>query len=409
MTTLASLLDYASLVPSPSASPSQPPSQSTSPGSPLWAVLLVGLGGALFGGAGAFAGAWRSSRALRQNTENTLEHERTRLLNERFNTAAELLGHREAACRLAGVHAMAGLADDWAERRQTCLDVLCAYLRMPYSPPPEDDAPAEQHLDWQANREIRHTVIRVIRDHQQPRSATSWDGHDYDFTGTVFDGGDFSRTRFTGNVSFNGAEFAGGTVSFDNAEFTGGTVTFDNAKFTGGTVTFDNAEFTGGTVTFHRAEFTGGTVTFFRSKLADGTMLFDFAKFTGSLVLFDSAELAGGMMRFRGTKFTGGIVNFGGTKFTGGIVKFRGTEFTGGMVTFGDAKFAGGLVDFKSAKFAGSLVTFHRAEFTGGTVKLRLVMSWAVPPVFDNEAFLHPPAGLQLPEHPGSAGGPAAS
>jgi hypothetical protein len=31
--------------------------------------------------------------------------------------------------RLAGVYEMARLADDWADQRQTCVDVLCACLR----------------------------------------------------------------------------------------------------------------------------------------------------------------------------------------------------------------------------------------------------------------------------------------
>ena len=39
-----------------------------------------------------------------------------------------------SAC--AGIHAMAGLADDWEENRQTCIDVICAYLRMPYASEP---------------------------------------------------------------------------------------------------------------------------------------------------------------------------------------------------------------------------------------------------------------------------------
>lgn len=29
--------------------------------------------------------------------------------------------------------AHARLADDWTEQRQACIDVLCAYLRMPYA------------------------------------------------------------------------------------------------------------------------------------------------------------------------------------------------------------------------------------------------------------------------------------
>jgi hypothetical protein len=54
-----------------------------------------------------------------------------RLFNERFTTAAGQLGSETPAVRLAGVYAMAGLADDWTDQRQTCIDVLCAYLRLP--------------------------------------------------------------------------------------------------------------------------------------------------------------------------------------------------------------------------------------------------------------------------------------
>lgn len=35
------------------------------------------------------------------------------------------------------VYALARLADDWEEQRQVCIDVLCAYLRMPYQPDPD--------------------------------------------------------------------------------------------------------------------------------------------------------------------------------------------------------------------------------------------------------------------------------
>jgi hypothetical protein len=70
--------------------------------------------------------------------------DRTRVFNERFTTIAAQLGDAQPAVRLAGVHAMAGLADDWKANRQTCIDVLCAYLRLPYEPEPDDDAPAHR-------------------------------------------------------------------------------------------------------------------------------------------------------------------------------------------------------------------------------------------------------------------------
>jgi len=261
MTMLASLLDHLSTVSSPAPSATSASSQSTSSGTPLWVTLVVGLLGGVLGGAGAFAGAWRSSGALRQNTERTLEHERTRLLNERFSTVAELLGHDEAACRLAGVHAMAGLADDWTERRQTCIDVLCAYLRMPYYPlGPDGGTPVGDPADGQANREVRLTVIRTIRDHllRDTPPETSWCGYDLDFTGATFDGGDFSFARFSGGkVSFKGAAFSGSEVSFKDATFSGGELRFTSATFSSGNVSFSDATFSGSEVSFSSI-FSGG-------------------------------------------------------------------------------------------------------------------------------------------------------
>jgi hypothetical protein len=38
---------------------------------------------------------------------------------------------------------MADLADAWAQQRQTCVNILCGYLRMPYEPEPASDVPRE--------------------------------------------------------------------------------------------------------------------------------------------------------------------------------------------------------------------------------------------------------------------------
>src|SRR5580658_2393398 len=160
--------------------------------------------------------------------DRTLAEQRTRMLNERFATAAGQLGDdKPSAVRLAGVYATAGLADDWPENRQTCVDVLCAYLRMPYEPDPGQDAPESQRLAFRAVREVRHTVIRVITAHLNDDAAVSWQGLNLDFTGTVFDGGDFSSAQFSrGTVNFSSAQFSGGTVYFNDAGFSGGTVKF---------------------------------------------------------------------------------------------------------------------------------------------------------------------------------------
>ena len=206
----------------------------------------------------------------------TLAEQRTRTLNERFATAAGQLGDdKPPTVRLAGVYAMAGLADDWPENRQTCVDVLCGYLRMPYQPDPGQDAPDPERLAFRASREVRHTVIRVITAHLKDDAAVSWQGLNFDFTGTVFDGGDFAGAVFSGGkVRFFGAEFSGGTVYFGGAVFSGGTVDFGGALFSGGEVRFGGARFDGSQVHFARAGFSGGTVSFSGAEFSGGTVDF---------------------------------------------------------------------------------------------------------------------------------------
>ena len=234
----------------------------------------------------------------REQLDRTLAEQRTRTLNERFATAAEQLGSDKPAVRLAGVYAMAGLADDWEENRQTCVNVLCAYLRMPYEPDPGHDAPAPQQLAFQASREVRHTVIGVITAHLRKPAAISWQGLNFNFRGAVFDGGNFSW-----------AQFSGGEVRFGNSVFSGGTVFFTGAQFSGATVFFTGVQFSGGTVDFNGAEFSGGRVFF-------------------------DAEFSGGAVDFNAAQFSGGTVSFGGAQFSGGTVSFGGAQFSGGRVDF---------------------------------------------------------------------------
>jgi hypothetical protein len=181
-------------------------------------------------------------------TEADSVNDRTRVFNERFTAIAAQLGDdKPPAVRLAGVHAMAGLADDWKQNRQTCVDVLCAYLRLPYDPDPGEDADPAKRTAYLANREVRHTVIRLIGAHLRYGAAVSWRGLDFDFTGVDFDGGDFRHAEFSGGrVDFSGARFSGGTVGFGGAVFSGGTVDFTAARFdSGGTIHWDGKPPTG--------------------------------------------------------------------------------------------------------------------------------------------------------------------
>jgi Pentapeptide repeats (9 copies) len=258
----------------------------------------------------------RTLAEQRKELDRTLAEQRTRTLNERFATAADKLGDdKPPAVRLAGVYAMAGLADDWKKNRQTCIDVLCGYLRMPYEPDPGEQATPSEWLAFRADREVRHTVIRIIAAHIREGAAKSWQGLDFDFTGVVFDGGDFTHANFSGGeVDFTNAVFSSGNVDFGNAVFAGGKVNFLGAKFTGGTVGFDSAEFAGGLVWFDRAEFSGGTVDFSDAKFISGYIGFSYTTFIGSTVRFDSAAFSGSRVDFIGdladAKLSDGTVDF---------------------------------------------------------------------------------------------------
>ncbi|MBS2548391.1 hypothetical protein KGQ19_16110 [Catenulispora sp. NL8] len=92
------------------------------------------------------------------------DREDTKLFNERFEKAASLLADNAYATKLAGIYAMAKLADDWDAGRQVCINVLCANLRRDYAPAP-DGAEAENlasRLAFTDNQEFRHTIIAVI-------------------------------------------------------------------------------------------------------------------------------------------------------------------------------------------------------------------------------------------------------
>jgi uncharacterized protein YjbI with pentapeptide repeats len=318
---------------------------------------------------GTLVAQYLARRATSKEMDRTLAEQRSRTLNERFATAVDLLGSdQRPAVRLAGVYAMAGLADDWEENRQTCVNVLCAYLRMPYEPDPRES-------------EVRHTVIREITAHLQDGAKAPWQRLKLDFTGAIFDGGDFSNARFLsgGEVSFRRAKFCGGKVSFGAAEFSGGEVHFNGAEFSGSEVNFSGADFpSGGRVYFNGAEFSGGKVSFS-------------AEFSGAYVSFSEAKV-----------LTGGEVSFSGAKFSGGKVYFNDAQFSDGEISFSHTKFLDdGKVDFAGAKFSGSMVTFFSTEISGSEIDFSNVGDWSHPPTFDWDSM--PPSQVKMPAGPGAS------
>nr|WSU79085.1 pentapeptide repeat-containing protein [Streptomyces anulatus] len=363
---------------------------------------LVKLSFGVVAGAGALVALVVAYR--RQRVDEAGAHrEATRLHTERFSQAVDKLGSDSPAVRLGGVHALAGLADDAPDNslRQTCIDVLCAYLQLPFTPDPgTDPAHQEEHHRYLAFRKVRHTILRLIGDHYRRPKGThrSWQGCDLDLTGVTIDGDmDFAGATFSGgSTSFASATFSGGSTSFASATFSGGEVSFDNATFSGGEVSFDNATFSGGEVSFAGATFSRSTVFFPDATFSGGTVYFDLAEFSRGNVYFGGATFSGGDVSFRSATFSGGDVYFGRATFSGGTVSFGSATFSGGTVSFDRATFSGGDVSFDTARLSGGDMDFDSATFSAGTVSFERATG-SVPQGLLAAVGTPPPAGVTLP------------
>ncbi|MFD5824173.1 hypothetical protein [Lentzea sp. NPDC060358] len=153
-------------------------------------------------------------------------------LGKRYQDAANQLGHEKAVVRMAGVIAMAQLADDWPQQRQMCVDVLCGYLRMSRSAIVGNDAP--EH----AEREVRATVLRLIAartSRYRPSDESvvpSWSQCEFDLSGAVIYDLDWTGLTFERRVHLTGATF-GGKCRIANSRFEYFGVLLDEVELEG--------------------------------------------------------------------------------------------------------------------------------------------------------------------------------
>jgi hypothetical protein len=103
-----------------------------------------------------------------------------RRVTDLYTKAVEQLGSADAAVRLGGLHALERVAQNNPIQRQTMVDVLCAYFRMPYTPPaavtalaiaePVTDLPLSRPApttsrDPLQELQVRRTAQRIITAH----------------------------------------------------------------------------------------------------------------------------------------------------------------------------------------------------------------------------------------------------
>lgn len=263
---------------------------------------------------------------------------RERRITELYIKAVEQLGNDKAPVRLGALHALERLAQDNEAHRQSIVDVICAYLRMPYTPPSppyeraaeasaaplklangvkQDEVDASQQFEQrEQERQVRQTAQRVLAVHLRPLTEPGqdanlrfWSDIKADLTGAFLMDFALIDCRVS-TLTLNDAILAGETV-FRGTEF--GTVFCQNAAFVGGVgidsfgADFRGVRFTSeawfayttfaGTPWFHTDEFFtgthfGGHASFKCATFSLGA-LFDGASFDRSVDLEDARTLAG--------------------------------------------------------------------------------------------------------------------
>ncbi|MCP1413665.1 pentapeptide repeat-containing protein [Paenarthrobacter sp. A20] len=293
-------------------------------------------------------------------------------LRGRYVTCAQQLGHDEEAIRLAGAYGMAQLASEWEDpaQRQSCVDVLCAYLRMPVKSP--EGRPVEEN---QREVEVRRSVTRIVTSHLRPGSKDYWTGVSVNLAGAQLVEGDFRGVVVGGTADFSNATFLesayfADALFEDEANFQR-AVFMENCSFTKARfakqANFDHLTCQG------RATFTSATFSgVFSSRGSDfvGRSVFSSAKFQKSANFEESSFSApagfattyfGSDAVFEGTLFKSDA-NFYQSKFMGGA-GFKKVEFTG-TLRF-DKSYFKGRAGFNEAIFM-SRSSFQEVTFDGG-------------------------------------------
>jgi pentapeptide repeat protein len=314
--------------------------------------------------------------------------------------AVEQLGSDQAAVRIAGLYALERLAQDNPSHRQTIVDIMCGYLRMPYTPPPKQSAlprnttnlrprrpswmrPQTVSASVTASHDSRHeqqvrlTAQRILAAHLQPGpkgrfgGATNpkyWPHIDLDLTGATLADFDLHQCRprvsvfrdahFIGDTSFSEATFSG-DAWFERVTFSG-NVQFERVTFNG-IATFNKATFDGN-ARFEWATF-GGNARFERVTF-NGKAWFAKATFSDNAQFVEATF--GGKAGFSLATFTRNA-DFNGANFIGNA-EFNTTTFSRNA-EFDRATFTGNA-EFNTTTFSRN-VWFREATFCGNALFYR--------------------------------------
>ncbi|MEV8636533.1 pentapeptide repeat-containing protein [Streptosporangium sp. NPDC051023] len=357
--------------------------------------------------------AERNARLAEQVAEHNRQDATERRVTDLYTKAGEQLGHSSAAVRLTGLYALERLAQDNPAHRQTIINVICAYLRMPYAPPallkPIDPAreraealraahrrhhasrnaargkrPAAASTAFtedvtpskevEEERQVRLTAQRILTEHlrndQMAEQQTTtlggprfWEGMRIDLTGATLIDLDFAGCWLT-DARFDGATFKG-DARFEGATFTG-HAEFIEAIFKGDAefskVTFEGYVWFGGVVFRGNARFAKATFkndAGFVEAAFEGNAVFTWANFELDAwfdeVAFEKDVQFGGVTFRSSGRFNGAV--FERDARFGRVIFARHADFVKATfkrdVYFDEVAFEGGAW-FREVAFGGS-------------------------------------------------------
>lgn len=336
-----------------------------------------------------------------------------RRITELYTRAVDSLGHERATVRLGGMYALERLAQGDLAHRQTIVDVLCAYLRMPFDASVSymaqatdvdstnaygagSEAAGELQVRRTAQRILlAHLRIQVEADASPALSGGYWENVrldlgeatlvEFDLRGCSVGPTNLAGATFHGAARFDGCRFEQGVslraavfnsrVAFDGCVFDGparfeATHFRDHAGFSGARfhkfTSFSGAEFSSN-VSFREAEFY--QAAHFNDVVYDAEANFVLVSFHDAVHfghgLFHGRALFGRARFHRGAGFKqarfDADVRFGRTRFEK-RVHFSGASFAAD-VRFGEAYFASSA-NFDTATFGGA-ARFGGATFLG--------------------------------------------
>jgi uncharacterized protein YjbI with pentapeptide repeats len=305
-------------------------------------------------------------------------------ITDLYTRAVEQLGHEKAPVRLGALYSLVRLAQDNPDYRQTVVDVVCAYLRMPIALPPRNEPGAEQveevapsadgqdrarqsrpaYDPSQEELQVRRSAQRLLADHLRRPPETSgqdaqllppspqqdfWPGISLELTGATLIDFTFEQVSVI-KARFYGATFQGTTwfrwatfqeiAGFDEVTFYG-HARFDEATFQG-TTRFDRAAFQR-TAAFRKADFQR-SAQFHKTTFQDNAYFYE-ATFHGN-ALFDGATFQA-IARFDPVIFHGNAQFMGATfqdtaLFDGAT--FQGTTWFHKVTFQGAAQFNGATI-----------------------------------------------------------------